>query len=768
MTNILIVESAAKARTLGRYLGAGWKVLATGGHVQTLPNDRKAHGKEAKKAYWASRDDGLPSPPWVWTERGEKAIKAIIDAASGDEATFWLASDPDREGEFIAWRLEALLKTHGATHRVTFQEVTAKAVQAAVKAPRRIDMEMVKSALVRKFLDRLVGFRTSKLARGMLKGGSASMGRVQTPTLGFVVDRELEREAHVPIPYFEVRAQAASVLFQVQFNGRDDEAVWRDEAGRANPTRTSDRAAAEGAMVSLEVADHLTIASVKARDRNTKPKPPFTTDALLQAAGSRFGWAPRKTSALASMLYEEGLITYIRTDSVRLADTAVAAARQVITEQYGADHLGAGSTAAPSKGPVQDAHEAIRPTDLSVAEVTLNDADAQKLYRLIRAQVLASQMAPSTHRSVSLITHAAQLKLPLRGAVSWRTFAGWEAAMGEFMRAPATAPPALILEEGQTLSMDLAKEEEPNPRFVEDATKPPSRYRAHTLVKAMKDAGIGRPSTYAKTVDKLEERQYLVEESGALVPTERGRAGWLLVAPLYSEDESDVDLFSADFTAAMEERLDAVARGETHAGNTWIAWRDQIRTLHDQARERRSAGQITPRTRNKLLRLLENTPEGHALHQQDIGELTEAQGRQEIGALTEAGVEPAPTEKQRAYAARLLGDLEMEESAAAALIDRPSLEAIRTSAAFSVLIDQLQALYDERRPPSRKQSALIKRLVEQAKLTDQEAAALVDLDNLDGLTGGRDGSASALIDQLMARTREAKKGSKAADSARSE
>ncbi len=755
--NILIVESAAKARTLGRYLGQDWKVLATGGHVQTLPNDRKIHGKDAKKAYWSSSEGNLPKPPWVWTDRGQKAIKAIVDAPGGKRATFWLATDPDREGEFIAWRLEELLKEHGKTHRVTFHEVTKEAVQDAVANPRDVDMDMVRSALVRKFLDRLVGFRTSKLARGVLKGGSASMGRVQTPTLGFVVERELEREAHIPIAYFEVRALAAGIEFQVQFSSRGDQDAWRDEAGRANTARTSDKAKAEQANAALSKANELVIAQANTRDRSVKPKPPFTTDTLLQAAGSRFGWSPRKTSALASMLYEAGHITYIRTDSVRLADTAVAAAKTAIKAAFGADHLGTGTTTAPAaKGPVQDAHEAIRPTKLALEEVAIDDKDAQTLYKLIRAQVLASLMAPSTHRSVQLTTRVDGLPNPLRGNVSWRTFAGWEAAMAPFMRAATLAPPKLDLSEGGHLTLASATEEEPNPRLIEDATKPPARYRAHTLIKTMKDAGIGRPSTYAKTVDKLTERTYLTEESGALVPTERGRAGWLLVAPLYVAPDNDVELFSADFTAAMEERLDEVAGGDLSAGKAWTQWRDTIRDLHEQARARRSAGNLTPRTRDRLLRLLANTPDGVERPPEDLDSLTEAQGRDWASKLTEAGVQPAPAEKQRAYAQRLMDDLDMDGPQAAALVDASDMDAIKTSAAFSSLIDQLKTLHDERRPPSRKQLGLIKRLLDKAEMTAEEAAKLVEVENLDALTGGRQGSASALIDVLLERTSDKK------------
>ncbi|NNK64694.1 MAG: type IA DNA topoisomerase, partial [Gemmatimonadetes bacterium] len=386
MSHVLIVESAAKARTLQRYLGGDWAVVATGGHVETLPNDRKTHGKDASKAFWANRPGELPSPPWVWTDRGEEAVNAILEKA-GDDPTFWIATDPDREGEFIAWSLQRRLEEHGPTHRVTFQEVTEEAVRAAIARPRELDERTVSSALVRKFLDRLVGFRTSKMANGIVPGRGNSMGRVQTPTLGFVVDRELEREAHVPIPYFEVRAAAEGVDLSVRFHEPDDPDAWRDAAEKVHPTRTFAADLAEGAVEALSAAGEVVLTEVRPGKSSRRPAAPFSTDALLQAAGSRFSWSPRKTSALASQLYEAGHITYIRTDSSRLAESAVAKGRAIIGEVWGEDHLGPSSAGTSSAGgPVQDAHEAIRPTRLEVDEAPLDDDDARRLYRLVRAQ----------------------------------------------------------------------------------------------------------------------------------------------------------------------------------------------------------------------------------------------------------------------------------------------------------------------------------------------------------------------------------------------
>ncbi|MBT8488630.1 MAG: hypothetical protein KJO65_07415, partial [Gemmatimonadetes bacterium] len=299
--NVLIVESKAKSRTLKRYLGADWDVVSTGGHIETLPYDRDKHGKDAKKAYWSNRPGELPSPPWAWTDRGEKAVEAIVQAG-GDDPVFWIATDPDREGEFIAWCLDRLLSPHGPTRRVTFQEVTKEAVLEAIEHPRAVDQRMVDSALVRKFLDRLVGFRTSKVAASIV-GRGASMGRVQTPTLGFVVDKEVEREAFVPTPYFEVRALAEGQDMRVRFHDRGDPDRWQDAQGKSSLVRTFDGELAGQAHDALSAAGKVTLTSVTQRTaKPRKPAPPYSTDALLQDAGSRLGWSPRKTSTLASAL----------------------------------------------------------------------------------------------------------------------------------------------------------------------------------------------------------------------------------------------------------------------------------------------------------------------------------------------------------------------------------------------------------------------------------------------------------------------------------
>jgi DNA topoisomerase I len=820
MSNILIVESGAKAQTLQRYLGDGWTVVATGGHVETLPHNRRLHGKDASKAYWASRPGELPSPPWVWTERGEAAVAGITavgcdgaeageaavagmtadasdaavrreDAVAGDAAVrreaavagkpagnggtspiFWIATDPDREGEFIAWSLARRLGGLGEARRVTFQEVTEEAVREAISQPRGIDQRMVDSALVRKFLDRLVGYRASKMASAIVSGADASMGRVQTPTLGFVVDRELEREAHVPIPYFEVDVRAATVAFNVRFHEPDDVDAWHDDAGKVNPVRTSDRDVAFAAHGILDDAAFITLTRAEPTTRQRHATPPFSTDTLLQAAGGRFGWSPKKTSALASMLYESGHITYIRTDSTRLAAVAIAKAREVIAEAHGADHLGEGARAKASAAPTQDAHEAIRPTRIEVEEPTTDDADARRLYRLIRAQVLASQMASSVRTVVRLEARCEGLTRPLTGSVSWRTFAGWEAAFAEFLDAPVTAPPDVALEAGAVWTIDAGDDARPNPTLVEDATKPPPRYRPHTLIRAMKDAGIGRPSTYSRTVEKLEERRYIEVDDGSVVPTERGRTLWTDVAPLYDAgdagdagtDEKDDDdvvpmhLFSPAFTAAMEAELDRIASGEAAAPTTWESWRDRIRELHAGAQDRKNSGGIVPNQLRTLGLLLANVS-SHATAEDvtipdDVTTLSFGEARELINALREAGVQPAPTERQVAYLTTLVEELGLPGDELEALVgfrDVAEIDRLATSAQVSIAIDTLKQVHDERRPPSARQRRFIDGLLKETGTPEAEALAAVGVGSLDDLTGGAAGSASALIDWLQQR-----------------
>lgn len=761
MTNMLIVESGAKARTIQKYLGKDWRVHACGGHIQTLPQS----GKDGRKAFWASRPGELPKPRWEWTERGEGIMRQIWEDAEKHKVKhFYLAPDPDREGEFIAWRLRELLADRGITHRMTFQEITKQAVLDAVDKPTELDMNLVESALVRKFLDRLVGFRASKFARPYVPGGRVSMGRVQTPSLGFVVERELEREAHVPIPYWEVRAAAATIPFQVRFHESSDPDAWRDNDDKHNPARTAQPELATSALESLEASRSLKLTEVKAGTRSRKPKPAFSTDALLQDAGSRWGWSPKRTMGVAKVLYEAGHITYLRTDSTRIADVARDAARAHITKTWGEPFLGPGVEGKKGASKVQDAHEAIRPTDLSLTVSDIDGDDGVKrLFGLIRARFLASQMAPAVFQTRSLRAAVEGFERPLTGSVSWRVEAGWQAAYVDIDGPRVTEPPAADLSVGVVLPLDPGEEEAPNPERVEGETQPPPRFRAHTLVKAMKDSGIGRPSTYAKTVEKLEDRGYIEIDSGQLVPTPRGRSAWLVVAPFYRDEDMDQDLFSVEFTEEMERVLDAIETGEISAANVWERYREQIRAMHNQALEQRRQGTVTKALAGRLRRMLENAPDKYAKRVPDeISTMKQADAQELLGELRDLGIKPAPSERQLAEIERLLGVCSMKPEDAAVLIELTSLAEIQTSSQASELIDALRQRQPSTKPASKRQLGAIRKLVKNLDLDEQKACALVDVEEgYDVLTGGRNGTASALITTLKKMEKEAKEAKKA-------
>ena len=716
--DMLVVESKAKAKTIQKYLGNELIVLATGGHVQELP-DRHQDQKEGKKAFWANRPGELPTPPWAWTENGEKAVRAIREAAERRGVKhFFLASDPDREGEFIAWRLSELLSGLGACHRVIFQEVTATAVRAAIAKPRGLDMKLVESAMVRRFLDRLVGFRTSKTARQFVAGGTASMGRVQTPTLGFVVERELEREAHVPIPYFEVIAAVDGTDFHVRFHRTDDPTRWVDESA----------VLAERCRAALQASPLLSVSEAKTSERTEQPRPAFTTDALLQAAGSRWGWTPKKTSKLASDLYEAGHITYIRTDSTRLSDDAVREARAVLKEQFGQEYLGEGAAAVTSVGRVQDAHEAIRPTHIAIAALDGIEQDAQRLYALIRAQMLASQMAPARRATLSVTAIAQSLDRPLTGAVSWYVQLGWRAAFREFDE-PEAPPTRVEATAGERLPLLRSTNDKPNPCLRRGETKPLPRYRAHALVKAMKDEGIGRPSTYASTIETLLERRYIVERDGALAPTSNGRSVWLKAVPLYVLRDGQ-PMLDVAYTAAMENHLDDIERGEEPAPRVWETLRDEVRDAHNAARKKRRTGQATPRQCWLLEALLANAPEARS----EVGAvdgLTAEQATAWVARLRGRGVLPAPSKQQLAEIERLLKLIGLSLAEAGALAGLEGFTSVRTQGEASAIIDALRGRLPEVTAPSEKQHHYVADLAKKVGLTEAEACGRVGVHRFD-------------------------------------
>lgn len=746
--NILLVESKAKCKTLLKHLGKDqWRVLPTGGHVERLAQDRDIHPpKEVRKAYWSNRSGELPKPPWFWTERGEAALRAIKEeAALHDSVTFYLAADPDREGELIAWHLKKLLAGLGDLHRVSFQEITAMAVRSAVDAPRDVDQALVDAALIRMFMDRMVGWRASRIARRYTNTSTNSMGRVQTPTLGFIVERELEREAHVPVPYFEVSAATAVTEWRVRFHEKGDADAWQDEKHRFSAYRTAQTPLAESAHAALVAAGSVQVSEVTRREKSQAPRPPFSTDTLFQATGSRWGWSPNKTAALAGKLYEAGHLTYIRTDSTRLAAEAVEAGRSLVSEVWGAELLGAAATAETGAG-VQDAHEAIRPTNFQLEKVPDAEPDAQKLYALVRAGTLASLMIPSQRVTLSLKGQCAGLDLVLDGAVGWYAEPGWRRAFAALDDKVETTPVAV--EEGASFPWMPGDDDHPNPALKKDATKPPARYRAHTIVRTMKEAGIGRPSTYAKTVDRLEERDYVKTEDGALIPTQGGRDIWLEAAPLFCL-EGEREVFQTEYTAAMEMQLDDVAERRREASEVWETMRDEFKTAHAAAQEAGNAGPLVPRSRLKLQEYLAAAPE-LAAEIGDLDALSEQEGRTLLADLRTRGINLLPSEKQLGYLQRMLenADLSLQQAVESANLMLAGEAPNRDEA--SALIDHLSTLQSEGLAPSAKQLHLIAKLADTAGLDEAGACALVGLTSYGELTGGRSGTASAVIDALRA------------------
>ena len=746
--NILLVESKAKCKTLLKHLGKDqWRVLPTGGHIERLAQDRSIHPpKEVRKAYWSNRSGELPKPPWFWTERGEAAIRAIKEeAALHDSVTFYLAADPDREGELIAWHLQKLLDGLGDLHRVSFQEITKPAVHSAVASPRTVDQALVDAALIRMFMDRMVGWRASRIARRYTNTSTNSMGRVQTPTLGFIVERELEREAHVPVRYFEVSAATSLTEWRVRFHEKSDPDAWLDEKHRFSTYRTAKTELATAAHTALVAAKSVQVNSVTRRETAQSARPPFSTDTLFQAAGSRWGWSPNKTAALAGKLYELGHLTYIRTDSTRLAAEAVEAGRSLVAEVWGAQLLGSVSKAGAGAG-AQDAHEAIRPTDFQLEIVPDAEPDVQKLYNLVRAGTLASLMVSSQRVSLSLKGQCEGLDLVLDGSVGWYAEPGWRRAFATLEEPIDTTP--ITVDSGATFEWMLGAADHPNPVLREDATKPPARYRAHTIVRAMKEAGIGRPSTYAKTVDRLEERDYVTIEDGVLVPTQSGRDIWLEAAPLFCLDGAR-EVFQTEYTAAMETQLDDVAEGRREASEVWEIMRDEFKDAHAAAQEAGNAGPLVPRSRLKLQEYLAAAPE-LAAEIGDLDTLSEQEGRTLLADLRTRAINLLPSEKQLSYLNQMLEamDLTLEQAVESASLRLTGAEPNRDEA--SALIDHLSTLKSEGLAPSPKQLHLINKLAETAGLDEAGVCALVGLMSYGELTGGRGGTASAAIDALRA------------------
>jgi DNA topoisomerase-1 len=562
MTSLVIVESPAKAKTLEKFLGKNFRVLASYGHVRDLP--KKGLGVDRAHRY---------EPTYEVLHGKEKTLAELKRATAKADAVF-LAADPDREGEAISWHLMETLSP-GAKNtpfrRVRFNEITKRAVLAAMDDAGEIDSRLVDAQQARRIIDRLVGYEVSDLLWKKIWRG-LSAGRVQTVALRIICEREKEIEAFVPVEYWTVDADldsGAPPPFTAKLVSFDGQKLKFDGA---DPRLESEAAAARVREDVERAAWRVT--KVDTSERRKNPTPPFITSQLQQAAARRLGFAVRRTMQIAQRLYEGreipgrgsfGLITYMRTDSPRVSNDALAAVREHIAARYGSgpDVLPESPRFFKGKRDVQDAHEAIRPTDLSLPpeEVAKHvSSEEAKLYALIWQRFVASQMAPAVYDTVSAEIEAGRavyrasgstLKTP--GYLAVYGVAAEDEEDAEKEGAGSKLPP---LEAGQTLKLVALKPEKKE-------TQPPPRYNEASLVKFLEENGIGRPSTFAEILRKLEDREYVRKKDRRFLPTALGRTVVELLIPYFD------DFFETGYTAKMEERLDDVEEGK-------ISWRNAL------------------------------------------------------------------------------------------------------------------------------------------------------------------------------------------------
>ncbi|APO87665.1 type I DNA topoisomerase [Marivivens sp. JLT3646] len=539
---VVVVESPAKAKTINKYLGSDYTVLASYGHVRDLPpKDGSVDTDSNFEMKWEVANDS------------KKHVKAIADALKDDDVLI-LATDPDREGEAISWHLQETLTTRRAikksttVSRVTFNAITKNAVTEAMKNPRQVDTHLVEAYLARRALDYLVGFNLSPVLWRKLPG-SKSAGRVQSVCLRLIVEREMEIEAFNPQEYWTVKAVLANP------RGQQFEARLTSFAGKKlDKFDISTAAQAELAAAAISSRD-LTVQSVEAKPANRNPSPPFMTSTLQQEASRKFGMGARQAMSAAQRLYEAGLITYMRTDGIDMAPEAVMAARDAIREKFGEKYLPSSPRMYKNKAKnAQEAHECIRPTDMfmSPEKVKISDADQQKLYDLIYKRTIASQMAAAQMERTTVDIASADGQVVLRATGQVVLFEGFIAVYEE------GRDDSVVDDDDKRLPLLAAgdktdkKEVLPEQHF----TQPPPRYTEATLVKKMEELGIGRPSTYASIVTTIQDRDYVTKDKGRLIPQDKGRLVTVFLSNYFKK------YVEYDFTASLENELDEVSAGE--------------------------------------------------------------------------------------------------------------------------------------------------------------------------------------------------------------
>ncbi len=539
-TNLVIVESPAKAKTISKYLGPGYQVKASMGHVRDLPKSK------------IGIDLTTFEPDYQDIKAKAETIADLRKAAKASERVY-LATDPDREGEAISWHLQSVLGIPASkTCRVTFNEITRKVVTESIAAPREIDQNLVDAQQARRMLDRIVGYQLSPLLWKKIRRG-LSAGRVQSVATRLVVEREEEINAFQPKEYWSIVADLSRIApniggFKAEFYGKEKKL----ELGSAEEVQ---------AIADAVKDSPFTVSSVKRQDRNRNPAPPFITSTLQQEASRKLNMTPRRTMSIAQQLYEGidiegegtvGLITYMRTDSLRISEEAIASARSFIEGRYGKEYRPDTARHFKAKGNAQDAHEAIRPSDVNLTpdQIKKNLTSEQyRLYKLIWSRFLASQMSAAVYDSVTIEVESAGYQF--RANHSSIKFSGFTAVYEESRDEDEEAPqsPLPDLKEGESLKLnDLINEQH--------FTQPPARFTEATLIRALEEKGIGRPSTYAPTISTITDREYVVKEGKYLRPTPLGEVVTGLMKDKFP------DIVDSDFTAQMESRLDEVEAGD--------------------------------------------------------------------------------------------------------------------------------------------------------------------------------------------------------------
>ena len=548
---LVIVESPAKVKTIKKFLGSNYTVAASQGHVRDLP--KSSLGIDIEHDY---------EPKYI-TIRGKGDILASLRKEVKKSDKVYLATDPDREGEAISWHLAAALKLDPKKmRRITFNEITKNAVKASLKAPRDIDMNLVNAQQARRILDRMVGYRISPLLWAKVKRG-LSAGRVQSVALRLVADREEEINAFIPEEYWTLDAvlkiKGEKRPLVARFYGTDKKKMTIRSEEELN-----------GILKNIENAS-FEITDIKTSERIRKAPLPFTTSTLQQEAAKALNFGTQKTMRIAQQLYEGidikgngtvGVITYLRTDSTRIADEADAAARAYISDVYGKEYAAPGQAAANGNKKIQDAHEAIRPTDIARTPASLKDSltrDQFRLYQLIWKRFTASRMNAAKYEATSVKIGAGDYCFTV--SASKLLFDGFRSVYTE---ADEEKEESNVLVGGLSMDSVLSKEElDPKQHF----TQPPAHYTEASLVKALEELGIGRPSTYAPTISIILGRRYVTKEAKNLYITEVGEVVNNIMK------QSFPSIVDVNFTANMEGLLDMVEEGK-------VEWKEVIRNFY--------------------------------------------------------------------------------------------------------------------------------------------------------------------------------------------